>query len=210
MVVEYVCIQFCSIFKCFVNCGEYLISMLLGESLHKGKMLTYFESRLCVRRSAGCFPGSFQGRSCFGPLSLSFLCHCSLNQFQGSNHVFSCFQVDSYQRHCWAGTMPYVFTTPNPLLKLFLWPLCSLVPAVLGSFHILTVLLFLFIHCDSGIFSIIGSKISRLQSVFSPGFSEAKLQENRPQQFLFSHLRCSSAPYSTSSLSSFFLNSYAP
>ena len=103
-----------------------------------------------------------------------------------------------------------MFTTPNPLLKLFLWPLCSLFPAVLGSFQTLTVLPFLFIHCDSGIFSIIGSKISRLQSVLSPCFSEAKLQENRPQQFLFSHLRSSSAPYSTSSPSSFFLNSYAP
>lgn len=89
-----ICIySICTTSKCSVNCEDYLISVLLKEIFHKGKVLTYSESQLCVRHSAGCFPGSFQGRWCFGLLSVSFLCCCFQNQLQGSDHVFSCFQV---------------------------------------------------------------------------------------------------------------------
>ena len=89
--VEYAYILFCTISKCSVNGEDYLISVLLKGIFHKGKVLIYSESQLCVRHAAGCFPGSFQGRWCFGLFSVSFLCYHPQNQLQGSDHVFSYF-----------------------------------------------------------------------------------------------------------------------
>lgn len=159
MVIKHAYIQLCSTFQCFVSCGDYLISMLLKEICQKGKALTCFESLLCARHSAGCFPGNFQGRLCCGPLSISFLFHCSPKEFQGSNHVFSHFLVYSYQ-YCWAADYAFcVISFPNPLFELFLWPLCSLFPAVAAFFK---------------------SSLS-YPIVYSPSFSD--IEQNRIQNF---------------------------
>lgn len=95
-----------------------------------------------------------------------------------------------------------VFTTPNPLLRLFLR---SLFPITLNSFQTLLVLSFLLIHWDCAICSITGSKISSLQSIFQSCFLRS--QTEGKSSAAISCFLCDEhwRPCSTSSPASFFL-----
>lgn len=166
MVIDYTYIQFCSIFKCSVNWGDYLISMSLKKMLWKGKMLTCFESLLCARHSAGCFPVTCQGRGCCGHLSVSFLCHCSQisSKVRTASFLVSRWTLISTVRQ-W--TMPFLYLLSQTLSSSHfsghsdLSSLLSLAP-----FIFLLCLFSLFIHYGSIIFSTTGSKMFRLQSDF--------------------------------------------